>query len=310
MYTQIKKIKPFEERLLNLLKELKFNGVNVIPKLRELFKQTTNQLEEVRENVQNLNIFKLDKETTESEGNVIDSYTKSSESENKGLDKTIKVTYNEDKQLKTFNEFTIFETEGTEKYRSDILIKGDGVQKLKEGNNITETINTKSNCVKNVETKTYIESISAESSSNREIRGGSSMKKEQIVTGEILIEEVVNNNKTVRTVKEDSVEIGGELPVKFSQSVANNSFNNPLGVITKKLTFDEVERLYVNKVTFEAYKTEVNTRFTTAEGKITALENKVEALETDNAKNKSDITALQSSLNQALDRITALETKE
>lgn len=62
MYKRVKDIEGFPSTMKKLLKELKFNGVDLIKKLRLIFSKINDQLEEVRKDAEELNILRLNKD--------------------------------------------------------------------------------------------------------------------------------------------------------------------------------------------------------------------------------------------------------
>lgn len=179
MYKRVKSIEDFPTKIHSKLKELRFNGYDLIKKLRNLFNEFNLQVEEIRKDAEDLNILKVNKLTQD--GDEVQKYS------NKGEHNILKEV--------EVGPSSISDT-------MEITKNGDTLTKYNSVDGISESVQTK--ITKGRDQATVKEDFGLKSY-NRKVKVlGDTAKEDTIAQGEITSNETVPGKGTINRGIKDS----------------------------------------------------------------------------------------------------------
>lgn len=319
MYKRVKDIEGFPSTMKKLLKELKFNGVDLIKKLRYLFSAFNDQVEEIRKDAEDLNISKLDQIENTEEREVY----KTNPQDREEFEQVITIDKGEDKSLT--DQLSLGITFRVEEYKEDsynkiVTVSGKRIEKdinpnyvsgfmtsgpVSEEIRLTDDVYSKTIYISDESTKT--ESIDTTSSDDtttignvqisdtiigeRARRGVRVGELEQVedLSEETQVRTVISSGKNLHKVEVNSadVNITGN-PLSGDKDIADKSFAKQYGVVFKQPMLSYLDSNYHKIKDFEAYK---------------------RGQDTINSNTSSEVSGIKSRLTQIENRLTALENK-
>lgn len=319
MYKRVKDIEGFPSTMKKLLKELKFNGVDLIKKLRYLFSAFNDQVEEIRKDAEDLNISKLDQIENTEEREVY----KTNPQDREEFEQVITIDKGEDKSLT--DKLSLGITMSVENYTKDsynkiVSVSGKGIEKnintdqvseIKTSGPAFEEIILSDDRYKNVaqisrEAKKLLEvdstssteittignleisDIIEEGNVKRRTRAGGTEKMDLLLEGS-QVSIVSSSGKVLHKseVNAEEVVYTGN-PLSGDKDIADKSFTKQYGVVFKQPMLSYLDSNYHKIKDFEAYK---------------------RGQDTINSNTSSEVSGIKSRLTQIENRLTALENK-